>query len=1392
MSVLLRATVLLLFFLLQYGGAVAQLKITTNSILPVGTTNLPYLAQLNATGGVPPYTWTFAGGQLPSGLTLAGSGIVSGIPSNSGTYVFLATVTDSASHTATGTFTISVNIGSTGGGGGGGGSTSPLAIGTVGLPTGTTFSSYSFQLVATGGLLPYTWTLTSGSLPAGISLSAGGLLSGVPTTAGSSTFTVRVTDGAASTQAATYTLIINAATLTITSLTVPSGTVGSAYSFQLTAQGGATPYTWAVSSGSLPTSLSLSSGGLISGTPTVAGTSTFTIQVTDNVAATATQSYSLTIVSNTPSAGCTYYVSPSGNDSNAGTSTGSPWLTPQHAFDTVLAGQVVCFRGGSYGSTSGSGIKQTENTSGNSSSPITFTNYPSETAVIKGSTRINGSYVIFKGTPITTGYCSHANPCGLVFEGTADNVTDNVDVCCNGGPHNDTFDHVEFRNGTFHAGLYLEGGNHTVKGCYIHDNGNGTSDATHNTDNGLYVSTGTSGSLIANNLVEHNWSKGIQLYSGGSCSEPTNVTVEENTSVNQGSYGLVTWGTGNRIVNNIAYGNGGADSSNQGRATGSGHIIDSNFTVQGGGHGSGWLNTADCPTASETNNNTSDPAFVNAGSLDWHLTNTSPAVGFSNTTYVQTTDHDGIARGPRYDAGAYQLPSAVTPPPTTPPPPPPSSGALPQFSHIILVIEENHGYSQVLPSGMSYLNSLGTGPIGGIATNYIAATHPSIDNYFMLTAGAYFAGGNDSWNCTTTTGVISADNLVRELINAGKSWKVYAESIPSPGYTGCDSGAYAKKHNPFAYFNDVANASIQKNKIVNFTSNFAADLAGNTLPQFSLVIPNLNNDAHDGSLATADSWLSTNIGPLLSNPQFTSSGLLIVVFDEDSCTGCAGCSGTNENCGGHVTTVVVSPKIIAAGFASNTQHVHSDTLALICGGLGLASCPGLAAASRNFSEFFATSSAGVPNTFFGATVDSFSSFPLSGGITLYTLGKKPGTTWAYIEPTTDCGPDPTSGCYNWSGLQNWVNYAQSHGMQLVYDIDSMPGWLCADHNVDGRCRALPTSLTAVSNFATALATKFKGQIKYYETYNEVDGNYEWNDTCTNLVLFHNTIYNAIKAADHTATVGAPNMAVQSLITSACATGTGNPSDSALWLKNFLGTSDINGHKPSYDAVGVHSYGPFTYPGCSNSTTPPCYVPTKYGCDFRTDHMHCAAAPLLNLYNGFRAVVPTKPLLVTEGGFGPDVVGSSFCTNVTVQNTACLTNTQQAAYIGRWLVLSASTWSDRSGQLPSWYAYDINWGTLNGSNGMNPQNATAFGQMENWLQGATFSAPCRTGTPSSLFVCDFTNGSRHRAEIVFNDGNGSTVSYSAPSWATTFQPLLGSLSSISGGTITVGDMPILLQ
>lgn len=173
-----------------------------------------------------------------------------------------------------------------------------LMITTTTLPAAVVGTPYQASLQVTGGTAPYTWTLASGSFPAAISLATNGSIAGTPTTAGSSTFTVRVTDSTSATNTATFAITVNGS-LSITTTSVATGIVGTAYTQALAASGGTPAYTWSLASGTLPSGLSLTSAGIISGTPTTAGAYSFTVQVRDSASATKTATFAATVTTST-------------------------------------------------------------------------------------------------------------------------------------------------------------------------------------------------------------------------------------------------------------------------------------------------------------------------------------------------------------------------------------------------------------------------------------------------------------------------------------------------------------------------------------------------------------------------------------------------------------------------------------------------------------------------------------------------------------------------------------------------------------------------------------------------------------------------------------------------------------------------------------------------------------------------------------------------------------------------------------------------------------------------------------------------------------------------------------------------------------------------------------
>ena len=269
---------------------VSTLTIST-TLLPSGVIGMSYSANLTASGGMPAYTWSITSGQLPPGLSLAAAtGTISGTPTASGNFSFSATVTDESSPAQTATVTLALVVGTAQ-------TASPLVISLTTLSGGTANQLYSGSLSASGGASPYTWSITSGSLPAGLSVASSGVISGTPTVSGTSNFTVTVKDKSnpVQTQSAPMSIVVAPSALTITSSTLPSSTVGGAYSNTLSASGGTPGYTWSIASGSLPAGLSLASSGVISGTPTASGISKFTATVTDSGNPAQTQSAAVSI-----------------------------------------------------------------------------------------------------------------------------------------------------------------------------------------------------------------------------------------------------------------------------------------------------------------------------------------------------------------------------------------------------------------------------------------------------------------------------------------------------------------------------------------------------------------------------------------------------------------------------------------------------------------------------------------------------------------------------------------------------------------------------------------------------------------------------------------------------------------------------------------------------------------------------------------------------------------------------------------------------------------------------------------------------------------------------------------------------------------------------------------
>lgn len=243
----------------------------------------------------------------------------------------------------------------------------------------------------------------------------------------------------------------------------------------------------------------------------------------------------------------------------------------------------------------------------------------------------------------------------------------------------------------------------------------------------------------------------------------------------------------------------------------------------------------------------------------------------------------------------------------------PSARALPAFSHVFVIVMENHEYGDVIGSSDApYINQLAS--TYALATQYYAVTHPSLPNYLALAGGDTFGIQSDCTSC-----FVSASNLVDALEAGHKTWRAYMESMPSPCYVG-DAYPYAQKHNPFIYFDDVRTNPGRCDNIVPLTQ-LQTDLTGASTPDFTWITPHLCNDMHDCSTATGDAWLASWVPRILASNAWKSDGVLFITWDEGT---------SNDGCcqyatGGHVATLVISP-LAKPHYQSSAPYDHYSLL----------------------------------------------------------------------------------------------------------------------------------------------------------------------------------------------------------------------------------------------------------------------------------------------------------------------------------------------------------------------------------------------------------------------------------------------------------------------------------
>jgi hypothetical protein len=249
--------------------------------------------------------------------------------------------------------------------------------------------------------------------------------------------------------------------------------------------------------------------------------------------------------------------------------------------------------------------------------------------------------------------------------------------------------------------------------------------------------------------------------------------------------------------------------------------------------------------------------------------------------------------------------------PTPSPAPTPSPPVGPPGPHVLVIMEENSSYEEIVGSPLTpYINSLANKY--ALATQWYALKHGSVANYIATTSGQLPPTTQITNQCTPGQGgdlpcTTSAPSIVDQLEARGLTWKAYQEDMPTPCFREYSSGKYVARHNPFIYYSQIRDNPVRCNRIVPFTQ-LAKDLIANALPSFAWITPNLCNDMHNacpgGRIENGDRWLQQQLPYILGSGWFRDGGVVVITWDESEDVDTSGCCG--GVIGGHIPTLVLS------------------------------------------------------------------------------------------------------------------------------------------------------------------------------------------------------------------------------------------------------------------------------------------------------------------------------------------------------------------------------------------------------------------------------------------------------------------------------------------------------
>ena len=411
----------------------------------------------------------------------------------------------------------------------------------------------------------------------------------------------------------------------------------------------------------------------------------------------------------------------------------------------------------------------------------------------------------------------------------------------------------------------------------------------------------------------------------------------------------------------------------------------------------------------------------------------------------------------------------------------------------------------------------------------------------------------------------------------------------------------------------------------------------------------------------------------------------------------------------------------------------------------------------------------IPATFFGVSVlgitGQIRAWPL--GVPVGTLGKTEGSEWNDLEPS--------NGTFVWTRLDSAISEAKSAGItNFIYTLWSTPKWassapdqsciLTAIENITG-CAAPPTNIRDWDSFVTALVTRYRGEIQYYELWNEANLAETYSGNVSEMVTMAQHAYDDIKSIDPSAIVLTPSSSSLGILpyTPGC-----NPAE--CWLAQYL---QAGGSKYA-DGTAFHGYAYLTNDAAG----------VQVGIACPTGEIEaCAGTPLATEIAGVRSLIAnyslsSKPLIDTEGGLPSDIISKN------------LTGTadQQTAYLARWFIVQAS----ENVSIAVWFS---EFTAQNGLAGFGTAAAEGeinqgYNQTYRWLVGSTFDGPCSLS--SGVSTCSITSSGGQPELIVWADTNSSGAPYVPPGQFTEYQDLSGVVHQVPpGSSIALDEKPILL-